>query len=339
VKVLITGATGFLGTRLCRQMAAAGFQVTALHRKSSNLAALQGLNLKCRPADLDDITSLAAAVEGQEAVIHAAANIRYATSAAALERTNTEGTRALAQACRESGVRRLVHVSSVSAIGIPPKGCVADERFAFNLENSGLAYHLSKKRAEEAVFDEVGRGLDAVIVNPASLFGPHGRNYRGGEMIRKVLGSPLVPYFRGGICVAHADDVAAGIVAALERGRRGERYILGGENITYREIARRSAAALGVKPLLLPLFPLVTRAAMVLQPARFTYATHYTSSRFQFYSSEQARRSLGYRPRSFDEILQENLAFRSGDEAGFAPTPLARLDQRLDQRVDQRLDQ
>jgi dihydroflavonol-4-reductase len=320
VKVLITGATGFLGSHLCRQMAEAGFRVTALHRPGSNTGHLRGLDLEFRTADLNDGGSLGPAVEGQEAVIHAAANIRYASPAAELHRTNTEATRSLARACRERGVRRLVYVSSVSAIGIPPQGSVADERFPFNLEKSRLNYHLSKKRAEEAVLEEVGRGLDAVLVNPASLFGPYGRFFRGGEMIDKVRRGPVVPYFPGGICVAHVDDVAAGILAALDHGRRGERYILGGENLTYREIARRSAAVLGVRRLLVPLFPAVTRAAMALRPSRFSYATHYTASRFQFYSSEKARQVLGYRPRPFAEILKESIAFSLRSQMEHQPT-------------------
>jgi dihydroflavonol-4-reductase len=323
LKVLVTGATGFLGSHVCRQLAEAGFQVTALCRPLSDTEPLAGISTAFRTACLTDAGSLTDAVKGHDAVIHAAANIRYASAPADLHHTNVEGTRTLARICREQKIARFVHVSSVSAIGIPCDRAVADEGFAFNLENSRLHYHLSKKRAEEAVLEEAARGLGAVVVNPASLFGPRGRFFRGGEMVYKIQRGSIIPYFLGGICAAHVDDVASGIVAALDHGKRGERYILGGENITYQEIARRGAAALGVKRHLVPVWPLVTRAAMLLRPARFSYTTHYTAARFQFYSSEKARRELGYEPRPFAGILAECLAFpeRAQSAAASSGTP------------------
>jgi dihydroflavonol-4-reductase len=309
VKVLITGATGFLGSHLCRQMAAGGFQVTALHRPDSYTGALQGLDLKFRTGDLNDARSLADAVEGQDAVIHAAAIIGDAAGQR-LYNTNVDGTRLMARICREQKVRRLVHVSSVSAIGIPPAGVVADERFPFNLENSGLNYHLSKKRAEEAVLEEAERGLEVVIVNPSWIFGLHGKRFRGSDEVYKVCRSPLMPYFPGGLCIVHVDDVVAGIVSALHRGKTGNRYILGGENLTYREFARRCASTLGLKRYPVPVWPVVTRVAMRLLPKRFPAGYRYISEGSQCYSSEKAKSALGYQWRPFESILTECVSFR-----------------------------
>jgi dihydroflavonol-4-reductase len=231
---------------------------------------------------------------------------------------NVDGTRLIARACREHGVQRLVHISSVAAIGIPPYGTIADELFPFNLANSGLTYHLSKKRAEEAVFEEIGRGLDAVIVNPAYVFGRHGSSFRGSGLIQKARRRRAVPYLSGGVCIVHVSDVVAGVIAALHHGNTGERYILGGDNLTYKDLARQSASAFGLRPWLLPLRPVVTGAAATLfeawgkirsQPPRFTYALHRWGRWNLYYSSAKARRLLGYQSRPFSSILRECIEF------------------------------
>jgi dihydroflavonol-4-reductase len=316
MRVLITGATGFLGSHLCRRMLADGHEVRVLVRPTSDDRNLKGLAVERVVGDVTDSRSVGEAVRDQDSVIHAAAELSYwGRDAARQERVNVEGTRHVARACREGGIRRLVHVSSVAAIGIPedPQR-PADEAFGFNLEGSGLNYHLSKRRAEVEVAAEVVRGLDAVTVNPASIFGPHGGGYRGAEMLAKVRRTRVVPYFTGGLCAVHVDDVVAGTVAALERGTQGERYILGGENLTYRALVERAARALGLRRWPVPVPALVTGlAARILEPwgrwrgrrPRITYATHYCASRCHFYDSGKARAALGYAPRDFDAIVEE----------------------------------
>ena len=312
MKVLVTGATGFLGSHLCPELRRRGFQVTALRRPTSNSESLMGLDLEFRTADFTDADSLVRAVEGHEVVIHAAAKTGEDDEFS--NRINSEGTRCVARTCREQGVKRLVHVSSVAAIGIPPRGTIADEQFPFNLENSNLRYHISKRRAEDAVLDEVARGLDAVIVNPAFIFGPHGNSFRGGDLIYKVRDRRVVPYFLGGLCVVHVDDVVAGIIAALHDGNPGERYILGGENLTYKELLQQSAAAFGLRRHFLPLWPGATGAAAVVmemwaklrhQRPRISFALHRWATRMIFYSSAKAQCRLGYQSRPFSAILQE----------------------------------
>ncbi len=317
MRVAVTGATGFVGLTLCRRLVAAGHQVTALHRPSSQVAPLQAIGATLRTANLASLTELQSLFTGLDAVVHAAANIRYASAyAAEHQQVNVEATRQVATACRLSGVGRLVHVSSVAAIGIPDDQTPATEEFPFNLQHAGLSYHLSKKRAEEAVSEQVAAGLNAVIVNPASIFGPAERTFRGGEMIRKVAGGPVVPYFGGGLSAVHVDDVVSGILGALEHGRAGQRYILGGDNISFREIARQALQAQGLqKPLILVPAAVTGLLAAVSgpverwtgRPARFGPELHYCSSRFQYYSSERARTELSYRPRPFAEIIQAAL--------------------------------
>jgi dihydroflavonol-4-reductase len=320
MKVLITGASGFLGAHLCRRMAAEGHSLRILCRPTSDLSNLKGLPFDQVTGDVTDPEAVRRAVQGCEAVIHAAAVLSYwGRDAARQASVNVEGTRHVAQACRTGGVKRLVHISSVAAVGIPedPRQ-PANEEFRFNLEHSGLNYHLSKRRAEEAVLAEVTRGLDAVIVNPATVFGPHGRMYRGLEMIEKVRQRRIVPYFTGGICVVHVEDVVEGVLAALDRGETGQRYILGGENVTYRGVVERAAEAMHLRRRFVAIPRVVTYlAASLLEPLgrlrnrrpAITYTTHYGASRYHFYDSSKARQALGYASRNFDAILEDCLRF------------------------------
>jgi dihydroflavonol-4-reductase len=235
--------------------------------------------------DITDVASVRRAVHGQEWVIHAAANLNFFNrDQIGQMKVNVDGTRYVAQACREEGIKRLLHVSSVAAIGIPTDPAhPADEDFQFNLQHSGLTYHLSKWRAEKAVLAEVEQGLDAIIVNPSSIFGQHMTNYRLADMLKKVRQTWVVPYFTGGLCVVHVRDVVEGILGAMEEGKVGHRYILGGENLTFQDLVERVAKAAGLRRRFVPVPPAATRlAAMLLEPLgrllnlqpRITYATH-----------------------------------------------------------------
>ena len=317
MRVLITGATGFVGSHLCRRMVAEGHEVRVLCRPSSDTGAIDGLPIERVVGDVTDYASVEKAVSDRQWVVHAAAHIdTWRRLAAEQTRVNVDGTAHVARACREAGVGRLLHVSSVAAIGIPTSAVAADEDFRFDVDPR-LTYHWSKRAAEEVVAAEVAHGLDAVIVNPASIFGPHGRRYRGAEMVAKVRRGPVVPCFGGGICVVHVTDVVAGIVAALHRGSTGQRYILGGENVTFRALAERAARAMRLRRRVVTVPPLVTATAAAVQESwgrlvnrrpRITWATHHCAGRYHFYDSTRARSILGYAPRPFDAILAECLA-------------------------------
>lgn len=322
MRVLITGGTGFLGSHLCRRMVKDGHAVRVLCRTTSAAEPLAGLPVERVLGDVTEPSSVIRAVKDQDWVIHAAASLSYWGRDAAWQRqVNVDGTRHVVQACLKHGVQRLLHVSSVAAVGIPDDPTrPANEDFPFNLQDSGLCYHVSKRQAEDAVLAGVAQGLDAVIVNPASIFGPHGRRYRGAEMFRKVSPSWLVPYFTGGLCAVNVQDVVEGTVAALERGKSGQRYILGGENLSYRALAERTARALRMRRHFVPVPSLVTGvAAHVLEPwgrwrnvrPRITYVTHYCASRSHYYDSAKARKELAYTPRDFQAILQEYLSLNA----------------------------
>jgi dihydroflavonol-4-reductase len=282
---------------------------------------LAGLDISSKTGNIADSNSVERAIEGHEIVVHAAHNKNRNRNAAVdpeTEGINLQGTRNVISACEKYGVRRLLQVSSVAAIGIPENSTPADETFEFNLKNSVLEYHRSKRRSEELVLTAASSGLDAVVVNPASIFGPFGSRYRGMELLQRVRTATILPYFSGGICVVHVADVVDGIVAAAKRGISGNRYILGGENISYRDMFQRAAQAVDAHPRMLPVSPVVSRlAAFLLEPygrlrkktPRVTYATHYFAHRCHYYDSNKARRELSYSPRSFQSILDECVSF------------------------------
>jgi dihydroflavonol-4-reductase len=317
VKVLVTGATGFLGYHLCHGLVERGYRVTAMRRSTSDSELLEGLDLSYALGDVTDQPSVDAAVRGQETVIHAAGHLAYWSRLRSTQnQVNIEGTRNIVAACQRSGVRRLLYVSSVAAIGIPDQGQPpADETFTFNLENGPLNYPISKKRAEELVIAGCKNGMEAVIVNPGALLGEWGRRYRGSEWVEKIRKRQIAFYFTGGRNLVHVDDVVEGIISTLERGQSGERYILGGQNLTYHETAHIVVARLRRKTLLLPVPPLVTGMLSTLDPLSnafgrrppITREIHFTSTRFQYYTSAKAIRELGYRSRPFSDILEDIL--------------------------------
>jgi dihydroflavonol-4-reductase len=178
-----------------------------------------------------------------------------------------------------------------------------------------LNYPISKKRAEELVIAGSKNGMEAVIVNPGALLGEWGRHYRGSEWVEKIRQRQIAFYFTGGRNLVHVGDVVEGIISALERGTSGERYILGGQNLTYEETARIVVARLKRKTLLLPVPPLATGLLSAFDPLSsavgrrppITRESHFTSTRFQYYTSGKAIRELGYRSRPFPDILEDIL--------------------------------
>ncbi|NUN67322.1 NAD-dependent epimerase/dehydratase family protein (plasmid) [Pseudanabaena biceps] len=320
-RILITGATGFLGSHLCQRLASEGHQVRAFVRPNSNTSHISGANIEYAVGDMNDVESLCQAVRNQEVVIHTAAHLTNWGQTRTLQtKINVEGTQNLIAACKQHSVQRLIHVSSVAAIGIPPNGNIpADETFQFNLQSSGLNYHLSKWRSELAVLNQQDLLLEVVVVNPGTIFGSFGSKFRGGEMIEKVCQSSIVPYFLGGINIVHVEDVVDGICRAITKGTSRERYILSGENVTFRQIVEITATHLGVKRIFVPIPAVVTGLAAAIQEPlskitgkrpRFTYEVHYCAHRFHFYNSQKAKDGLGYSPRNFQEILEDYMDFR-----------------------------
>jgi dihydroflavonol-4-reductase len=312
MQVLLTGATGFVGSHVARALVAGGHRVRALVRSGSSRAILSDVpEVEWLEGDVADAGSLRAAVRGCEAVVHAAAVVEYAPKFAAKQReVNVEGTRHVVEAARAGGVRRLVHTSSIAAVGRGNAGSIADENTPYDWP-IGLGYNESKRDAERLVMRAAG--VETVCVNPALVFGPGEVHKRTLPLFRMVKWGlmPLVP--PGGTTVCDVRDVAAAHVAALTHGEPGARYILGGPQLTFRELATTIAEVTGGARPLAELPAALLRAAALplaalhrlgvplpVSPGNLAYLGHYG-----YYASARAEAALGYRTRAASETLAD----------------------------------
>jgi dihydroflavonol-4-reductase len=249
MRTLVTGATGLVGNNVVRLLAERGDAVRVLVRSSGNGEArcFDGLAVEKAPGDVRDAEAVRAACRGVERVIHAAASVHIGWNGLETARNvNVAGTRNVAAAAREAGAR-LVHVSSVNALGLGSRAAPADEETPVG-EMVDCPYVLTKREAEQAVLDEISCGLDAVIVNPTYMLGPWDWKPSSGRMLLQVATgwAKLAP--PGGNDFCDVRDVAAGILAALDRGVSGRRYILGGESLSFLDAWTLFAKIVGVPP-------------------------------------------------------------------------------------------
>lgn len=250
MRAALTGATGLLGGNLAIELLGRGVDVRCTRRPSSCTGHLAGFGIEWVEADLSSADRLAEVFEGSDVVFHCAADVRMRPVAdAAMWATNIVGTENVVAAARRAGVARLVHCSSAVAVGIGADG-PADEDVPWNFADFGLddAYTVTKHESERAVLRAARAGVDAVVVNPTYMFGPYDAKPSSGRLITNVVRGRVPGTTPGTNSFVDVRDVAAGMVAAWQRGRRGERYLLGGENTGYRDIMERIAAVAGVRP-------------------------------------------------------------------------------------------
>jgi dihydroflavonol-4-reductase len=220
--------------------------VVAFHRPASRLALLDGLPVEHALGDLTRPETLAAAMRGVDAVFHVAAQLGDSTDPQRFYAVTVAGTRAVLEAAQAAGADRLVHTSSVAALGVPEQPGLMDENHTWNYPAGLWHYGYAKYLAELEVQKAVAAGLDAVIVNPSLVFGP-GDLYRvSSSIVTRMARRPLPVSAPGGVNVVHVNDVVAGHLPALERGATGERYILGGENLSIADFLSAIAAVTGV---------------------------------------------------------------------------------------------
>lgn len=317
---VITGASGLLGGNLAAALRAERVHVRATRRPSTKIDHLAHLDIEWVHADLDDRAGLTRAFTGADVVFHAAAAVEVAPRLTpTLQRANVAGTATVLAAMRAARAGRLVHVSSVAAIGLSTDGRPCDERARWNFLDYGLAdgYAISKHQAEDLV--RAATDVDAVIVNPSFMFGPLDARPSSGQMIVNVAQRKVPGWTPGLNDFVDVRDVARGALAAWRRGVRGERYILGGERMTYRAIFERIAGLAGVPP---PRWPAPRLAAHALglagdvyqrltgkEPLVTSVVTRYAfTERFQF-SHARAERELGYRHGSIDVAIADALAW------------------------------
>lgn len=318
--VLVTGVSGFLGSAVARAFAAAGYRVRGVARASSdrtNLAAFPG---ELAEADLRDAEAVARAVDGVGALVHVAADYRlWAPDPEEIVRNNAATTRIVMEAALAAGVERIVYTSSVATLLPDPDGAADETRAATPAAVIG-AYKRSKVVAERLVEAMVAeRGLPAVIVNPSTPIGPGDvKPTPTGRIIVEAASGRMPAFVDSGLNLVHVADVARGHVLALKRGRVGERYILGGQDVALGAMLAEVARLVGRKPPTValpraPLYPLAwinERLAKVIGKEPFlTLDGLRMSKHHMFYSSAKATRELGYTARDHREALADAVAW------------------------------
>ena len=305
----LTGASGFVGANLA-PMLAERYRLRCLVRPGQHVPGLEQLAHERVEGSLEDEVALQRGIAGAELVVHLAAVVSFRPEdRAAMQRVNVDAVARIAAMARQARVRRMLHMSTISAVACSDTPRELDETATYNFGPLRIGYCDTKRAAEDAVRAEVARGLDAVIVNPPSMYGAGDRRKADGSLIEALLQGrvPFAP--PGGINVANVLDVCRGCLQALDHGRRGERYILGGENLTGRQLfariakvvgsspptrvpptwlVRMLAGALGAKEALLGSRPPITAQILRLAPKWF------------WYSSRKASDELGYEPGPVD---------------------------------------
>jgi dihydroflavonol-4-reductase len=325
MRAVVTGGSGQLGSRIVRQLLARGAEVCVTYRPGDPTDAINDLHtLEHRPADLLDAKAIAHAVEGADVVFHAAAMIVFKQELYdQMMHTNIEGTRNVLNAVRKTGARRLVHTSTVSALGIPKPGSVGDETTAFNWAPYRLAYYDSKHASEQLVLDAAASDIDAVIVQPGTMFGPDDFNLNAASYIQVVERGPLVFAPSGGCCIVHVDDVAAGHLLALDKGLRGECYVLGGDPTRFIELFNLIEQNLQTGRTIrhLPEFALLAagRIASALRkmhiPVPLTYGMTLVAASHLAYSSAKAQMELGWSHRPVTETIADAVTWYMSRES------------------------
>jgi dihydroflavonol-4-reductase len=314
--VLLTGGSGFVGSAIARALLGAGYGVRALVRPTSRRNNLAGLGLETVDGDMCDPAAVTRAMRGVQYVVHAAADYRLWTRhPAALVRMNVDGTRTVMEAALAEGVERVVYTSSVATLKPRRDSAPANETDALDVADAIGAYKQSKVAAERVVEGIAARGLAVVIVNPSTPIGPRDiKPTPTGRVIVEAARGRMPAFVDTGMNLAHVDDVAAGHVAALERGRPGERYILGGDNVPLREMLGEIARLTGRRAPRLelpraPLYPLATAAEAIAsftgREPLLTRDGLRMSRHRMFFTSEKAMRELGYQSRPYAEALHD----------------------------------
>lgn len=316
MKVFLTGATGFIGGNLVRMLLTDGHEVRALVRADSDQRNVAGLPIELVTGDLDDRQKLAEQILGCDAVFHVAAHYSlWRKDREAIYRANVTGTNNLLAAAKTARVKRFIHTSSVAAIGVPAPGTLGDENTRTTVELLVSDYKKSKFLAEQAALESARDGLDVVVVNPSTPIGAYDvKPTPTGEIILRFLQDRMPAYVHTGLNLIDVEDVARGHILAWQRGRTGERYILGNRNLTLKQMLDMLAAITG-KPaprIAVPHFiPLAVAFVDEVILTRFgktpqvSLASVQMSRKAMYYDSYKAVRELGLPQNSIEAAIEK----------------------------------
>jgi dihydroflavonol-4-reductase len=316
MKAFVTGATGFLGSHVARVLAESGADLRLLVRLSSDLRNIERLNAERVVGDLREAASLEKGMAGCEAVFHVAADYRlWVRDPLEMYRSNVEGTRAILQAAKKNGVRRVVYTSSVATMGFTSNGHLADENSPVSLQDMIGPYKRSKFMAEEVAIEAGREGMSVVVVNPTTPIGEQDvKPTPTGRIVLDFLKKKFPAYVDTGLNLVDATECARGHIAAFEKARPGERYILGGENLTLKQILDKLGEITGLPSprVKVPYFmalatgivdEVVTGRIMGREP-RATIDAVKMGKKKMFVSSAKAERELGWKTVPVDGALR-----------------------------------
>ena len=316
MKAFVTGATGFLGSHVARVLSSQGADLRLLVRSGSNLKNLNGMKAETATGDLRDVPSLERAMSGCDTVFHVAADYRlWVRDPNEMYRTNVAGTRAMLEAARKLAIRRMVYTSSVATIGFRSDGRAADEDSPVSLADMIGHYKRSKFMAEQIAMEAGRAGMQVVTVNPTTPIGEQDvKPTPTGRIVVDFLQRKFPAYVETGLNLVDVRECALGHVAALEKGRRGERYILGGEDLTLKQILDKLGQITGLPSPKIKLPYVVAFAAGIVDEAvtglllrrepRATVDTVRMGKKKMFASSAKAERELGWKVVPVDDALR-----------------------------------
>ncbi|MBX7223200.1 MAG: NAD-dependent epimerase/dehydratase family protein [Blastocatellia bacterium] len=317
MRVFVTGGTGFIGGNLISELVSRGAEVRALARKGADRRTLEGLSFELVEGDLNDPALLQKAMQGCDWAFHVAAMYSLARrDKEAIFKSNVDGTKNILAAAQAAGVKRIVHTSSVAAIGVPPKGAIGDESTQTSLPELISAYKQSKFLSEQLALQAAKEGAPVVIVNPSTPIGPRDvKPTPTGDIVLRFLRREMPMFVHTGLNLVDVRDVVAGHLLAAEKGRIGERYILGNHNVTFKEMLDLLEKITGLPaptkaiphwvPIMvgyvdeLLLSPLLGRRPVVeVDSARM-------AAKPMYYTSAKAVRELGLPQRPIEQALRD----------------------------------
>jgi dihydroflavonol-4-reductase len=323
----VTGATGFVGSRVAEKLRERGDEVVCLVRKPAKAAGLEAMGCRLVEGDLSDQAKIRAAMEGCDAVFHLAADYRVGVRTSEYPKmrdTNIGGTTRVIDAAVDAGAKKIVYVSTIAAFG-NTRGETVDEAYRHPEDSYTSEYERTKVEAHKVALDRIADGAPVVIVQPGGIYGPGDHSAVGSQIEQAAEGKLPALAFEGlGLNMVHVDDVADGILLAHDKGTPGESYVLGGELTTLGDVVRKAAEVGGKKPprmkmpaallkAMVPVAPLVTKAMGVGPNLREIISA---SDGVTYWATDaKARSELGYAPRDLDTGMRQTVAASSASSA------------------------
>ncbi len=318
--ILVTGGSGFIGHNLTKVLISKGYKVKVLVRQNSNLKYLRNLDIEFCFGDLNDKNTLYRAIKNRDTVFHTAAVIAMWKGKEKQQyQTNVIGTRNICEVALDSGIKKFIHTSSVATLGWKNNYTLIDELSEYNWGEK-LTYNYTKFLAEKEVLLTVAKGLPAVIVNPSIVIGPGDYNFHGGALIKRLKNKTIPFYLDGGINISFIDDIINGHINAALYGKIGERYILGGNNLTIKDALYKIAEIIGVTP------PRYKFPSQIIKPISIIFDVFSNISKIKpiissdiatyigknfWVSSQKAIKELNYKVTPLEEAIRKTVEWYS----------------------------